>query len=178
MEAFPEITDKIAAFIDAQHVFFVATAPSDGHINLSPKGLNTFRRIDANTVAYLDYVGSGNETAAHLLEDGRITVMFCAYDGPANTVRLYGTGQAIQPGDPDFDDLKALFPDHERLRQIMLIKVARVQTSCGYGVPLMTYNADRETLDKWTAGRSPDEYAAYQQDKNLTSIDGLPTGLK
>ncbi|TDI62366.1 MAG: pyridoxamine 5'-phosphate oxidase family protein [Alphaproteobacteria bacterium] len=177
MDVFSEITDKIAQFIDGQQMFFVATAAGDGHINLSPKGLDTFRRIDAHTVAYLDYVGSGNETAAHLLADGRITIMFCGFDGPANIVRLYGTGEAIQPGDAEFAPLKALFPDNERLRQIMRIKVTRVQASCGYGVPLMTYDKDRETLVKWTARKSDEEYAAYQQDKNLTSIDGLPTGL-
>ena len=178
MEAFTEITDKIAQFIDDQQMFFVATAPRKGHINLSPKGLDTFRRIDAHTVAYLDYVGSGNETAAHLLADGRITIMFCAFGGPANIVRLYGKGEAIQPGNEEFERLKALFPDHKRLRQIMLIKVSRVQTSCGYGIPLMSYDKDRETLDKWTANQTDDEYAAYQQDKNLTSIDGLSAGMK
>ena len=177
MEIYEEITEKISQFIAEQHVFFVATAAAETQINLSPKGLDTFRIIDRHTIAYLDYVGSGNETAAHLLADGRITVMFCAFQGAANIVRLYGTGEPVLPGDEGFDDLLALFPPQEKLRQIMRIRVDEAQTSCGYGVPLMTYDRDRETLVKWTAGKSDDEYADYQRQNNLTSKQGLPTGL-
>jgi hypothetical protein len=177
MEVFPEITPKIADFIAAQHMFFVATAAPapDGHINLSPKGLDTFRVLDAHSVAYLDYVGSGNETAAHLLADGRITIMFCAFDGAANIARLFGRGEAIQPDHPDFAELRAQFGPQKRLRQIMRITVDEAQTSCGYGVPYMTYDRERTTLDKWTEGQTDAEYAAYQVKNNTLSKDGLPT---
>jgi len=175
MELFPEITAEIAKFIDAQQMFFVATAPKDGRVNLSPKGLDTFRVIDANTVAYLDYVGSGNETAAHLLDNGRITIMFCAFNGAANIARLFGLGEAIRPGHPDFDALRAKFGPQQRLRQIMRINVSEAQTSCGYGVPLMTYDRDRQTLDKWTASKTDEEYADYQRENNTVSLDGLPS---
>ncbi len=175
MEMFSEISEKIGSFIAEQHMFFVASAGREGHINLSPKGLDTFRVIDPNQVAYLDYVGSGNETAAHLLDDGRITIMFCAFDGPANIVRLFGRGEAIREGHADFDTLRDLLPKRDRLRQIMRIKVSEIQTSCGYGVPLMQFENHRETLDKWTSSRTDEEYAAYQLENNTTSLDGLPT---
>lgn len=175
MEMFSEITEKIGSFIAEQHMFFVATASREGHINLSPKGLDTFRVIDPHQVAYLDYVGSGNETAAHLLEDGRITILFCAFDGAANIVRLFGRGEAIREGHPDFETLRDQFAPRDRLRQIMRITISDAQTSCGYGVPLMQFENHRETLDKWTNSRTNEEYAAYQVENNTTSIDGLPT---
>jgi hypothetical protein len=109
------------------------------------------------------------------LDDGRITIMFCAFDGPANIARLFGRGEALRPGHPDFDALRAQFGPQERLRQIMRIKVSEAQTSCGYGVPLMTYDSDRQTLDKWTASQTDEEYADYQRKNNTISLDGLPS---
>jgi hypothetical protein len=176
----PHITDAIRAFIDKQHLFFVATAPlaDSGHVNLSPKGHDAFRILGPDRVAYLDLTGSGNETSAHLHENGRITFMFCAFDGPPDIVRLYGKGRVILPGAPEWDELYALFPqDFLGVRQIIVADISRVQTSCGYAVPLMTYEGERTQLRRWAEANGPDGVVAYWQQKNLCSIDGLPTPL-
>lgn len=176
----PHITDDIRAFIDKQHLFFVATAPliADGHINLSPKGHDVFRVLDADRVAYLDLTGSGNESSAHLQENGRITFMFCAFDGPPNIVRLYGTGRVVLPGASEWDALYSLFPqDFLGVRQIIVADIRRVQTSCGFAVPLMDYKAERTQLRRWAEAKGPEGVVAYWQQKNLCSIDGLPTPL-
>ena len=138
----------------------------------------TFRVLDDNTVWYLDLTGSGNETAAHLTENGRITLMMCSFKGPANILRFYGRGEVVQPGEDRFDDLIGLFPELPGVRQIMVIHVETLQTSCGYGVPQYEMTAERQTLVKWAAGKGQDGVAAYQSEKNRTSIDGLPTGLR
>ena len=178
MKVHEEIDDSIRAFIEAQHVFFVATAPSvsSGHINVSPKGLaGSFAVLSPRRFAYLDYGGSGAETIAHLQENGRITVMFAAFDGPPNIVRLFGRGRVWFAGDPEFDGLRAQFPVvHNRLRVIIDVEVTRVQDSCGYAVPLMTFEADRDRLTANWVDRDPDSLAAYWAAKNPTSIDGLP----
>ena len=132
---FEEITPDIKSFIENQKMFFVATAPREGHINLSPKGMDTFRVLDAHTAIYLDLTGSGNETAAHLLENGRITIMFCSFDKAAMTMRLYGRGRVIHPRDPEWDNYLAKFPPAPGVRQIMEINVERAMNSCGYAVP-------------------------------------------
>ena len=175
---YDRLDDKLKAFIADQHLYFVATAPNEGRINLSPKGMDTFRVLDDNTVCYLDLTGSGNETAAHLMENGRITVMLCSFNGPANILRLYGTGEVVQPGEDRFEELIGLFPDLPGVRQIMVIHVETLQTSCGYGVPQYDMVAERQTLVKWAAGKGEDGIAAYQAERNATSIDGLPTGLR
>jgi hypothetical protein len=176
---FEEITPEIKAFIENQKMFFVATAPREGgHINLSPKGMDTFRVLDAHTAIYLDLTGSGNETAAHLLENGRITIMFCSFDKAAMIMRLYGRGRVIHPRDPAWDNYLAQFPPEPGVRQIMEISVARTMTSCGYAVP--RHNEDgleeRETLRKaWSKkGVNVEE---YQRKHNVLSLDGLPTGI-
>lgn len=158
-------------------MFFVATAPKEGRINLSPKGMDTFRVIDDNTVAYLDLTGSGNETAAHLLDDGRVTVMLCSFTRTANILRFYGYGRSVTRNDPAFDELAAKFPDIPGVRQIIVIKVEQAMTSCGYGVPEYELVRERPTLHKWLDSRGPEGIETYQHEKNVESIDGLPTGL-
>ena len=174
-----ELTDKHRAFIEKQHMFFVATAPgTGGRINLSPKGLVTFRIIDDSQVAYLDLTGSGNETAAHLKDNGRITLMFCAFQGAPNILRIYGTGRAIQPKDPDWAAWSAHFDRLPGTRQVMAVTVESVQTSCGYAVPLYAYEGERDTLIKYAENKGEDGMADYRLKNNQTSIDGLPTGYQ
>ena len=169
------ITDELAAFIAAQRVFFVATAPTDGgHVNLSPKGLDTFAVIDPNTVAYLDLTGSGVETVAHLRENGRITIMFCAFDGKPNIVRLYGRGEVLPLGEPEAEALLPRFGEYPGARSVIRVQVDRVSTSCGYGVPLLEYEGERDELMKFAERRGPDGLVEYRAEKNAASIDGLP----
>lgn len=165
------------SFIEAQKMYFTATAPVEGRINLSPKGMDSFSIIDDNTVAYLDVTGSGNETAAHLRENGRITLMFCSYDEKPLILRLYGMGSSITPRDSQWQSLLQRFPALPGTRQIMLIKVDTVQTSCGYAVPMYEYGGERQTLKRWAEKKGEDGIRDYWKDKNQTSIDGLPTGL-
>lgn len=170
------IDGRLREFIEAQPLFFVATAPagSEGHINVSPKGgRGTFAVLDGNRFAYLDYLGSGVETLAHLKENGRIVIMFCAFEGATNIVRLHGTGRAAPPDDPD---LLAAFPEPRThgLRSIVEVSVSRISDSCGYGVPFMDYVGDRDLMERWAERKTDDDIAAYVRKKNLTSIDGLP----
>jgi hypothetical protein len=168
------ITDELAAFIAAQRVFFVATAPTDGgHVNLSPKGLDTFTVLDPSTVAYLDLTGSGIETVAHLRENGRITIMFCAFDGKPNIVRLYGRGEVIPTGEREADALLPRFGEYPGARSVIRVRVDRVSTSCGYGVPLLEYAGERDELLKFAERRGPEGLVEYREDKNAVSIDGL-----
>ena len=169
------ITDELAGFIAVQRVFFVATAPTDGgHVNLSPKGLDTFAVLDPNTVAYLDLTGSGIETVAHLRENGRITIMFCAFDGKPNIVRLYGRGEVLAIGELDADALLPRFGSYPGARSVIRVHVDRVSTSCGYGVPRLTYDGERDQLTTWAERRGPDGLVGYREEKNAASIDGLP----
>ena len=176
---YAEITDALAAFIQAQPLFFVASAPLDphGHINLSPKGLDCFRVLSPRQVAYLDMTGSGNETSAHLAENGRITFMFCAFAGAPNILRLYGQGRTVLPGSAEWDQLAPHFPTYPGMRQIIVADITRVQTSCGFAVPLMEYVGQRDTLIRWVEAKGEQALTAYQSDKNTRSIDGLPTPL-
>lgn len=170
------ITPELREWIERQHVFFVATAPAgpDGHVNLSPKGHDTFRVLDERTVAYLDLTGSGIETVAHLQENGRITILFCAFDGSPRIVRLHGRGEVLRPGHPDHDDLVARFPALPGIRSVIRIACDRVSSSCGYSVPLMRYVGERDTLTKWAKRREPEGIAQYWVERNSQSIDGLP----
>ena len=169
------ITDELTAFIAAQHVFFVATAPTDGgHVNVSPKGLDTFAVLDPKTVAYLDLTGSGVETIAHLRQNGRITIMFCAFDGKPNIVRLYGHGEVLPVRGREADALLARFGEYPGTRSVIRVQVDRVSTSCGYGVPRMRHEGERDQLTAWAQRRGPDGLVAYRQEKNAVSIDGLP----
>lgn len=171
------VDDRVARFLSAQHVFFVATAPrgDDGHLNLSPKGLSgTFTVLDPQTVAYLDLTGSGVETIAHLRENGRIVVMFCAFEGPPRIVRIHGRGEAVLPGDERFDDLVARFRSRPGIRSVIRIDVHRVADSCGFGVPVLRFERERSQLDEWAERKGADGIARYQAEKNADSIDGLP----
>jgi hypothetical protein len=170
------IDDVARKFIEAQHLFFVASAPLDaaGHVNLSPKGLDTFRILGPTTVAYIDFNGSGVETIAHLKENGRIVLMFCAFQGPPNIFRLYGHGRVVEPHEAEFATLAEPFPDHENARSIIVVELTRVTDSCGYGVPLFKYEGEREQLQAWARHRGPEGLKAYRQEKNRQSVDGLP----
>ncbi len=178
-KTYDSIPDTMRAFIAAQHMFFIGTAPlaPEGHINISPKGTDTFRILTANRVAYLDMTGSGNETSAHLLENKRITFMFCAFDGAPNILRLYGTGKAVLPDQSEWDELAAHFELVFGFRQIIVADITRVQTSCGYGVPLYDFAGDRDQMARWAETKGEDGLILYRQEKNLCSIDGLPTAL-
>ena len=170
------IDGKLAAWLERQPVFFVATAPlsGDGHVNLSPKGtIGTFRVLDRETVAYLDLTGSGAETLAHLRENGRITLMFCAFDGKPNIVRLWGHGSAVLPSAPGFAGLAGSFPAHPGIRSVIRVAVTRVADSCGYAVPRMSLDSERDVLDLWSGAKDAAELAAYRVRTNATSIDGL-----
>ncbi|MDZ7957658.1 MAG: pyridoxamine 5'-phosphate oxidase family protein [Aulosira sp. DedQUE10] len=173
------ITEELQEFIAAQHLFFVGSAPLSptGHVNLSPKGLETFRVLSPNRVGYLDLTGSGNETSAHLQENGRITFLFCAFQEPASILRLYGQGYTILPGSPDWNSFYPLFPPLPGIRQIIIADIERVQTSCGFGIPLYEYQGQRQTLVNWAVKKGEPGVKEYQQQKNLASIDGLPTPL-
>jgi hypothetical protein len=174
------IPDNLQAFIRKQHMFFVATAPlsAEGHVNMSPKGLDTFRILSERQVAYLDMTGSGNETAAHLLENGRITFMFCAFEGYPDIVRLYGTGRAVLTSDSEWATLSQHFDlSLPGIRQIITADIDRVSTSCGHGVPLMDFREDRDMIPRWANTKGEAGLDAYRADKNMRSIDGLPTPL-
>jgi predicted pyridoxine 5'-phosphate oxidase superfamily flavin-nucleotide-binding protein len=170
------ISDELAEFIAAQRVFFVATAPSghDGHVNVSPKGLDTLAVLDPNTVAYLDLTGSGVETIAHLRDNGRITIMLCAFDGKPNIVRLYGRGEVLPIGEPEADALLSQFASYPGARSVIRVHVNRVSTSCGYGVPLLEYEGERDQLRTWAERRGSEGLVEYRAEKNAASIDGLP----
>lgn len=175
----PHIDLSCRNFIGKQRMFFVATAPNaaDGHVNLSPKGLDTFVVLDDHTAAYLDYVGSGVETIAHLRENGRIVVMFCAFEGPPKIVRLHGRGDVLEPRDPQFGMLRTNFHATAAVRSIIRVAVERVSDSCGYGVPLYAYQGERSQLSDWADRKGEAGAESYQRANNRESIDGLP-GLR
>lgn len=172
----PHIDESLAAWIGAQRLFFVATAPlaAGGHVNCSPKGGDAFRVLGPLEAAYQDYTGSGAETAAHLRENGRLVVMFCAFDGPPKIVRLHGRGTLVTPADEGFAALAALFPPNNGTRAIIHLAVDRVSDSCGYSVPRYAFRDDREILDQWAEKKGPEGLSAYREAKNARSIDGLP----
>lgn len=178
-KVFDYITEDLQKFIANQQMFFVGTAPLSphGHINISPKGLESFRIISPHRVAYLDLTGSGNETSAHLLENVRITFMFCAFQDPPSILRLYGQGKTILPNDLEWDYLYSLFPPIPGMRQIIVADIHKVQTSCGFAVPLYEYQRQRDTLVKWAINKGEQGIKEYHQQKNFVSIDGLLTPL-
>ncbi|HEY1446924.1 MAG TPA: pyridoxamine 5'-phosphate oxidase family protein [Caulobacteraceae bacterium] len=171
-----QLDDKLIAFIRRQKLFFVATAPltADGSVNVSPKGYDSLAIIDNRTVAYADLGGSGIETHAHLAENGRITLMFCAFEGAANILRLYGRGESMAFDDPRFADRMKLFPGFERARAVITVHIHRVADSCGWGVPFFDYRGERDQLRRWVEAKPFDEWAALRFESNATSIDGLP----
>ena len=170
------IDAKLAAWIEQQHIFFVATAPlsGDGLVNCSPKGGDSFRILSANEVVYQDYTGSGIETIAHLRENGRIVIMFCAFSGPPQIVRLHGQGSVIVEGDARFSDLAGKFPPNPGTRAFIRVDVQRIADSCGFSVPVYDFKAERDVLDKWAQNKGADGLREYRQAKNQQSLDGLP----
>jgi hypothetical protein len=172
---YESITAEHRDFIERQPMYFVGSAPLSpgGHVNLSPKGLDTFRVLDANSVMYLDLTGSGNETAAHLVENGRLTLMFCAFDGSPKILRLYCRGRVITRLSPEWTDLVARFPEFPGIRQVVVARVAQVQTSCGFGVPLLSVVSQRDQLPRWAASKGDAAMIEYRRSKNAISLDGL-----
>jgi hypothetical protein len=169
------LDDQLTAWIRRQHVFFVATAPSEGgRVNLSPKGLDTLRIVDERTVRYLDLTGSGVETIAHVRENGRLTVMLCAFEGPPQIVRLSGHGEVVATGEPGYEEAIEGFPALPGARAVITLHVTRVQTSCGYSVPKLAFVEDRHRLEQWAERRGEDGLVRYRAEKNATSVDGLP----
>ncbi|WP_299487349.1 pyridoxamine 5'-phosphate oxidase family protein [Acaryochloris sp. IP29b_bin.137] len=174
---YSELTPNLQAFIQDQQIFFTASAPSQGRINLSPKGMNTFRCLGKTKVAYLDLTGSGNETSAHIAENRRLTMMFCSFAGDPLILRLYGQGEVIRPCDRIWSDWIKAFDPLPGTRQIIVLHIESVQTSCGFGVPLYEYQGDRNQLINWATQKGEEGLQEYQAQKNRISIDGLPTGL-
>jgi len=176
-ERFERLEDKHIAFIAAQHIYFVGTAGAEGFVNVSPKGMDSFRVIDDVTVAWLNLTGSGNETAAHVLENGRMTVMFCSFDKQPLILRLYGRATVTHPRDERWGDLSALFPDYTGARQVFTLKLQLVHTSCGYAVPRYTLKEERPTLTKWADSRGAAGIRDYWRETNAKSLDDKDTGI-
>jgi hypothetical protein len=178
-KTYESITAELREFIERQRMFFVASAPLDahGHVNISPKGLDALRVLGGKRIAYLDLTGSGNETSAHLEENGRITVMFCAFAGAPKILRLYGRGRTVLPDAAGWTELASHFELRPGARQIIVVDVERVQTSCGFGVPLFDFQGQRDMLPAWAEKKGPDGMAQYRREKNVASIDGMPTTL-
>ena len=177
---YDSISPDLQEWIEAQHIFFVASAPlsADGHINLSPKGLDCFRVLGPNRVVYLDLTGSGNETSAHLAENGRITFMFCSFAKAPRIARLFGRGETILPGSDEWDSLRSRFPaDYAGVRQIIAADIYQAQTSCGYAVPFMQFVEERDTLLRSSAAKGEAGMTQYRIEKNSVSLDGLPAPL-
>lgn len=178
-KTYPEITPGLRQWIEKQVLFFVSTAPlsGDGHVNCSPKGLDSFRILSKNTVCYLDLLGSGAETASHVQENGRIVFLFCAFQGPPKIIRLHGKARVNLPGSPTWAELNPLFPEHRAKRSIITAAINRISDSCGFGVPLMDLKGERGAMEKWCEGKSDDDFDQYRRKKNALSIDGL-TGFE
>ena len=178
-KVFDGIDERNAEFIRAQHLFFAATAPlgGEGHVNLSPKGLEGLAIVDPHRVAYLDLMGSGIETVAHVRENGRIVLMFCAFEGPPRILRVHGRGEAVEPGDDAWDESVGHFPklgDHRLVRSVVRVRVTRVADSCGFGVPLYRYEGERSQLFDWAERKDDATLERYAREYNAKSLDGLP----
>jgi hypothetical protein len=178
-QVYERLDDNLTKFIGKQHLFFVGTAPDapDGHLNVSPKGLDTFRILGPNSVAYLDLTGSGIETVAHLRQNGRITIMFCAFEGRPLIVRLHGRGRIVVPGDGEWDDLIGGFPENPGARAVVVVEVERIADSCGFAVPLYEYKGERSQLIDYAIRKGPVGLEEYKAQKNRSSIDGI-AGLR
>jgi Pyridoxamine 5'-phosphate oxidase len=174
---YTQLDSQLCEFIERQKLFFTATAPIEGRINLSPKGIDSFRCLDFDRVAYLDLTGSGNETAAHLRQNGRITIMFCSFTDEPLILRLYGKGEVVLPDTPQWESLIDRFTDLPGKRQLIVVKIESVQTSCGFGVPIYELQQERSTLTDWAIKKGVDGVREYQLQKNHTSIDGLANEL-
>ncbi len=174
---YAHIPERWARFIAEQKIFFVATATHDSRVNVSPKGLDSLRLLDPHRVAWLNLTGSGNESAAHVRSDPRMTLMFCAFSGDPVILRLYGTARAVHHADPEWPALAALFPPWPGARQIFDVAIDLVQTSCGFGVPYFDFAGDRPDLPAWTEKKGAEGVRQYWRERNALSIDGLETGI-
>lgn len=176
-ERFDSLSDKLIEFIGKQHLFFVGTAAAEGSVNVSPKGMDSFRILAPTKAAWLNLTGSGNETAAHILENSRMTIMFCSFDKQPLILRLYGQATTVHPRDEQWAELSALFPEYTGARQIFSLDIDLVQTSCGYAVPYYDLKGERPTLTKWADKRGKEGIEDYWQEKNTQSLDGYETGI-
>ncbi|MHB1515136.1 MAG: pyridoxamine 5'-phosphate oxidase family protein [Acidiferrobacteraceae bacterium] len=171
------LTPELRSFIAAQRIFFTGSTAGSGRINVSPKGADTLRILDNHRCAYVDLTGSGAETGAHARADGRLTLMFCSFDEKPLILRLYGKASVIARSTRDWDSMRILFPTHPGARQIILMEIESIQTSCGYVVPLFMYQGERDTYPRWAEKKGAAGLAKYQREKNQKTIDGLSTGL-
>jgi hypothetical protein len=174
---YPALEARHRDFIAAQKIFFTATGTADSRLNLSPKGMDSLRVLSDSRVAYLDLTGSGNETAAHLKHDGRMTMMFCSFEADPLILRLYGRGRAVHRQDPEWGELRRHFAELPGERQLIVLHVESVQTSCGYAVPRYRFDGERDTLARWAEKKGAAGLLDYWREKNQVSVDGLPTGL-
>ena len=175
-KTYDTLPSDLQDWIAQQKVFFVSTAPSgdDGHINCSPKGSDSFRILNDREVAYLDFTGSGIETISHVQQNGRIVIMFCAFEGPPKIARIHGIGEVVYPTDSTFAELSQRFPENPGTRAIIKVKATRISDSCGYTVPFMDFVKPREALDRWAEKKTPAGLVDYRRENNRTSIDGIP----
>jgi len=174
---YPELSPDLTTFIQEQKIFFVGTAANDGTINVSPKGFDSLRVLSPNRIVWLNITGSGNETAAHLAQNSRMTIMFCAFDGNPKILRLYGQARAIHSRDADWDEMEAMFEPHPTARQYVDFTFDLVQTSCGFGVPFYDFKEERDNMPKWIASKGKEPIENYWRDRNQVSLDGLPTNV-
>jgi hypothetical protein len=174
---YPDISDTLQEFIEKQKIFFVATAAKDGRVNVSPKGMDSFRVLGKNKIAWLNVTGSGNETAAHLKDTNRMTIMFCAFEDQPKILRLYGSAKVFHSRDREWPEKLAYFPKLAGSRQVFEMDVDLVQTSCGFGVPLFEYVEDRDTLTVWATNKGEEGLETYWKERNQLSMDGKPTGI-
>ncbi len=174
---YSELSDNDIQFIARQKMFFVGTAAAEGRVSVSPKGLDSFRVLSRSRVVWLNVTGRGNETAAHVLQDPRMTIMFCAFEGAPLILRLYGTAKAVHRNDPEWSELFSLFEPLPGARQIFDLAVDLVQTSCGFGVPFFDYVGERGALSEWALKKGEDGLKKYWEDKNQFGIDGAPTHI-
>lgn len=176
-EQYTELSEKLMDFIRAQHIFFVGTAGAEGFVNVSPKGLDSLRILSPTQVAWLNLTGSGNESAAHVLENRRMTIMFCSFDKQPLILRLYGEAEVVHPRDAAWQPLLEQFPAHPGARQIFTMQISLVQTSCGYAVPHYAFEGERITLNKWAQKRGEQGVEQYWREENQLSMDGKTTGI-
>jgi len=176
-EKFPELSPPLISFIEKQHIFFVGTARSTGTVNVSPKGMDSLKIINPNKLIWLNYTGSGNEPAAHILENPRMTIMFCSFELKPLILRVYGQAQAIHPRDESWQEYLNLFPEKSGARQFFSMDIDLVQTSCGFAVPFYEFKDDRNALIHWSGPKGKEGIQAYWQEKNQHSIDGFPTEI-
>ncbi len=174
---FDKIEESHRRFIEAQHIFFVGTAAPEGHVNVSPKGMDSLRVLGPNRILWRNLTGSGNETAGHLKQINRMTLMWCSFERRPLILRAYGTARTLHPRDPEFAELNAGFPEILGPRQIYDMTVQMTQTSCGYAVPFLDYSGERDVLEKWAVDKGPEGIETYWQEHNRETLDGLPTGI-